>query len=166
MWLLKFNMFQMMWSDTSKKHLSPTVALRQLCLLYMVSGNTGWAKLPIFREKWKWKLLSCVWLFVNPCTVVHGILQARIRTWVAFPFSRKSSQRRDQTQVSCIARGFFTSWATREAQEYWNGRSIPSFQGTHSQVSHRHWNKHQKDQVTYDKMHNSARQKWVLKHDS
>ena len=27
----------------------------------------------------------------------------------------------DQTQVSRIAGGFFTSWATREAQEYWSG---------------------------------------------
>ena len=25
------------------------------------------------------------------------------------------------TQVSCIVGGFFTSWATREAQEYWSG---------------------------------------------
>ena len=33
-----------------------------------------------------------------------------------FPFSRGSSQPRDQTQVSCIAGGFFTSWATREAR--------------------------------------------------
>ena len=39
----------------------------------------------------------------------HGILQARILEWVAFPFSRGSSQPRDQTQVSCIAGGFFTS---------------------------------------------------------
>ena len=46
---------------------------------------------------------------------VHGILQARILEWVAFPFSRGSSQSRDQTQVSLIAGGFFTSWATREA---------------------------------------------------
>ena len=45
---------------------------------------------------------------------VHGILQARIVEWVAFPFSKGSSQPRDQTQVSCIAGGFFTSWATRE----------------------------------------------------
>ena len=34
---------------------------------------------------------------------VHGILQARILEWVAFPFSRGSSQPRDWTQVSCIA---------------------------------------------------------------
>ena len=52
---------------------------------------------------------------------VHGILQARILEWVAFPFSRGSSQPRDQTQVSHIAGGFFTSWATREAQDYWSG---------------------------------------------
>ena len=49
---------------------------------------------------------------------VHGILQARTLEWVAFPFSRESSQPRDWTQVSCIADRFFTSWATWEAQEY------------------------------------------------
>ena len=46
---------------------------------------------------------------------VHGILQAGKLEWVAFPFSRESSQPRDQTQVSHIVGGFFTSWATREA---------------------------------------------------
>ena len=40
---------------------------------------------------------------------VHGILQARILMWVAFPFPRGSSQPRDRTQVSCIAGRFFTS---------------------------------------------------------
>ena len=70
-----------------------------------------------------------------------GILQARIMKWVPMSFSRGSSQPRDRTQVSvwilyslvaspfsrgpswpknwtgisCIAGGFFTSWATREA---------------------------------------------------
>ena len=39
----------------------------------------------------------------------HGILQARKLEWVAFPFSRGSSQPRDQTQVSSVAGGFFTS---------------------------------------------------------
>ena len=52
---------------------------------------------------------------------VHGILQARILEWVAVPFSRESSQSRGWTQVSHIAGGLFTSWATREAQEDWNG---------------------------------------------
>ena len=54
------------------------------------------------------------------CTV-HGILQARSLEWVAFPFSRESSQPRDQTQVSSIVGGFFTRWAKKEAQEYWSG---------------------------------------------
>ena len=40
---------------------------------------------------------------------VHGILWARILEWVTFPFSRGSSQPRDQSQVSQIAGGFFTS---------------------------------------------------------
>ena len=57
---------------------------------------------------------------------VNGILQARILEWVAFPFSRGSSQARDWAQVSSIAGRFFTSWATREAQEYWSGWPIPS----------------------------------------
>ena len=51
---------------------------------------------------------------------VHGILQTRILEWLAFPFSGGSSQPRDWTQVSHIGGGFFTSWATREAQEYWS----------------------------------------------
>ena len=40
---------------------------------------------------------------------VYEILQARILEWVASPFSRESSQPRDQTQVSHIAGEFFTS---------------------------------------------------------
>ena len=46
---------------------------------------------------------------------LHGILWARILEWVAIPFSRGSSQPRDQTQVFCIAGRFFTNWAIREA---------------------------------------------------
>ena len=46
----------------------------------------------------KWKLLRCVRLFA----IVHGILQAGILEWVAFPFSRGYSQPRDWTQVSHI----------------------------------------------------------------
>ena len=37
-------------------------------------------------KKWKWKWLSCVWLFVTPWTItVHGILQARVLEWVVLP---------------------------------------------------------------------------------
>ena len=37
---------------------------------------------------------------------------------VDFPFSRRSSQPRNWTGVSCIAGRFFTNWATREAQPF------------------------------------------------
>ena len=40
---------------------------------------------------------------------VPEIFQARILEWVAVPFSKGSSQSRDQTQVSLIAGGFFTN---------------------------------------------------------
>jgi len=46
---------------------------------------------------------------------VRGILQARVLEWVAFPFSRRSSQPRDPSQVSSIAGRFFTSWAQLQA---------------------------------------------------
>ena len=44
----------------------------------------------------------------QPVSSVHGILQARIPEWVAIPFSRRSFQPRDQTQISCIAGRFLT----------------------------------------------------------
>ena len=69
-------------------------------------------------------VLSCVQLFAVPWTVAHqvpvsmGILQARILEWVAMPSSKRSSQPRDQTQITHTAGIFFTIRATREAQEY------------------------------------------------
>ena len=60
----------------------------------------------------------------NPCLphcrwiLYHLSHQGSPRTleWVAYLFSRGSSRPRNQTEVSCVAGGFFTSWATREAQ--------------------------------------------------
>ena len=43
-----------------------------------------------------------------------SIIQAGILEGVAIPFSRGSSQPRDQIRVSHIADRFFTIWATRE----------------------------------------------------
>ena len=39
----------------------------------------------------------------------------RTLEWVAYPFSSGSSWPRNRTRVSCIAGGFFTNWAIREA---------------------------------------------------
>ena len=41
---------------------------------------------------------------------------------VAYPFSRGSSRPRNWTRVSCIAGGFFTNWAMREA--LWKSRCL------------------------------------------
>ena len=45
----------------------------------------------------------------------------RILEWVAYPFSSRSSQPRNCTGVSCIAGGFFTNWAIREAPSHTAG---------------------------------------------
>ena len=62
-----------------------------------------------------------------PGSSVHGILQERILEWTAIPFSRGSSQPRDQTQVSCIAGRLFTIWAT--------GKSCIAFMATFNSYS-------------------------------
>ena len=56
---------------------------------------------------------------------VHGTLQARILEWVAFPFSKGSSQPRDWTWVSRTADRFFVSWATGKPKN--TGVGGPSF---------------------------------------
>ena len=79
------------------------------CWVPRTPRNLKWSKVKVAQ--------SCLTL-CNPMDyTVHGILQARILEWVAFSFSRGSSQPRDRTQVSCIASWFFTSWATREAKK-------------------------------------------------
>ena len=52
----------------------------------------------------------CEYMDYSPLgSSAHGILQARILEWIAFPFSRGSSQPRDQIRVSHIQGRFFTS---------------------------------------------------------
>ena len=114
--------------------------------------HCGFLLITLLRYGWhkkvvKWKSLSHVQLCSHMNCTFHGSLQARMLEWVAFPFSRGSSQLRDQTQVShkgsqgilewvaypffsrssqprnqtgvsCIAGGFFTNWALREAQSH------------------------------------------------
>ena len=60
-----------------------------------------------------------------PGSSVHGNFpDEKFQEWVAmssFGGGGGSSQSRDGSQVSCIGRGFFILWATREAREYWSG---------------------------------------------
>ena len=69
---------------------------------------------------------SCLTLCDPMDCTVQGILLARILEWVAFPFSRGSSQPRNWTGVSCIAGGFFINWAMKEAPLAQWGCSNPS----------------------------------------
>ena len=54
------------------------------------------------------QLFATLWTVAHQAPLSMGILQARLLEWVAIPFSRGSSQLRDQTQVSQVAGRFFT----------------------------------------------------------
>ena len=82
----------------------------------MVSHWTSWISAHWFLDlsylfiPLKVKVAQSCLTLCNPMDyTAHGVLQAKILEWVAFPFSRGSSQPRDQTQVSCIADGFCLS---------------------------------------------------------
>ena len=85
--------------------------------LYHLPGGTQWRACLVTQ------LCSTLWdpMDCSPSgSSVHGIPQARILEWLAIPFSRGSSRPRDRpcSLVSpALAGGFFTIWATWEAQE-------------------------------------------------
>ena len=67
-------------------------------------------KIDKYKKRKKVKVTqSCPTLCDSMDFTVHGILQARILEWEAFPFSRGSSQPRNRAQVTHIAGRFFTS---------------------------------------------------------
>ena len=89
-----------------------------LLSLKFVHENVLWFSLFLsdLNQFLKWSESRSVVSLCDPMEyTVPGILHGRILEWVAFPFSRGSSQPRDRIQVSHIAGGFFTSWAAREA---------------------------------------------------
>ena len=74
-----------------------------------------WVAFPLSRGSFQPRdnpgLLLCGWILYQ--LSYKG--SPRILERVADPFSSRSSWPRNQTRVSCIARGFFTNWAIREA---------------------------------------------------
>ena len=78
---------------------------------------------------------SHIWLFAIPWTVAHQATLPlefpRQEYWsgLPFPFSKGSSWPRDQTWVSCIARGSFTIWSTKEAPIKWDSNKDMEHQG-------------------------------------
>ena len=91
------------WNNSSPFSLLPTLTT---IIIFSDSMN-----LIILDTLYKWKVKvkvaqSCPTLCDPMDYTVHGILQARVLEWVAFPFSRGSSQPRDRIQFSCIAGRF------------------------------------------------------------
>ena len=85
---------------------------------------------PLNKQDWSLnrevKVTQSCSTLCNPMDcIVLGILQARMLEWVAYPFSSRSSQPRNQTQVSCIAGGSFTSWASGKPG-VWTGQDPKS----------------------------------------
>ena len=62
--------------------------------------------------------------------IVRGILQARILEWIAFLFSRGSSQPRDQTQVSCICRQILYQLSHKGSPRILEWVAYPFFSGS------------------------------------
>ena len=120
-------------------------ATRKACVLELRTSKTK-NKHKLIKYPQRVKVAQSSLTLCNPVDyTLHGIFPARILEWVAFLFSRGSSQPRDWTQedslpaepqrkpkktgffssgsswprnwtgVSCIAGRFFTNWATREA---------------------------------------------------
>ena len=59
-------------------------------------------------------LLHCRWIHYQ----LSHKGSPRILEWIAYFFSSGSSRPRNRTRVSCIAGGFFTNWAVRDALSY------------------------------------------------
>ena len=75
-----------------------------------------------------------------PGSSVHGILQARILECIAIFFSRRSSQPRDRTYVSCIGRRILYHWVTELnlAIPLCNPQSTRGFRAATSNLSFGH----------------------------
>ena len=80
-----------------------------------MSYQNGWGwEIKDFLQL-KWKSLSRVGLFATPWTIQSMESPGQNTGVGSHSFLQGIFQPRDRTQVSCIAGGFFTSWATREA---------------------------------------------------
>ena len=103
--------------------LSALLQMRQWRL--QMPGVTKKAGSSIQLNEWVKVAQSCPTLCDPMDYTDHGILQARILEWVAFPFSSGSSWPRTRTYVSHIAGRFFTNWAIREALVFsWYGIKV------------------------------------------
>ena len=123
-WLLMFSTFPMLtdhfniWSLKKKKNHWPAKKKKSY-LLFIPDKSMDFIQ-------WVLCAQACptLWLCSLPGFSVHGIFQARILQWVTISSSRGSSWPRDQTWVSCIAGGSFTTSVTWEATIPWDQKAI------------------------------------------
>ena len=78
-------------------------------MTHMLSCLTAWESSGCKRAQFVSKSVRPYGLYVacQARSSVYGILLARLLEWVAISYSRRSSQPRDQTLVSCTAGEFF-----------------------------------------------------------
>ena len=121
-WSTHQNINQMCFLFKKRIILWMKVKVAQSCLTlcnpmdYTVHGNslgqnTGVSSLSLLQgifltQELNQGLLHCGWILYQ----LSHKGSPRILKWVAHPFSSGSSSPRNQTGVSCIAGGFFTSW--------------------------------------------------------
>ena len=121
------------WFVLSEYSLPPSVIIIALHFFHELCSWFPFFSFELFKvtpppPRWTPELSKCLKVLVTvmsdflqphrlypPGSSVYGMLQASIMEWVAMLSSRGSSQPRDRTWVSCIAGGFFTIWAMREA---------------------------------------------------
>ena len=91
--------------------------------------------------------------------IVHGILQARILEWVAFPFFRGASQPRDRTQVSRMKQINVLKMFMCNRGEWSAGRAI--FNGEGSSKEHRPSERGRKEKANSPGRGHSVQRPWV-----
>ena len=105
------------WNELKVAQLCPTLCNTMEYSPWNSPGqNTGMGSLSLLQGIFPIQgsnpgLSHCRWILYH----LSHRRNPRILEWVAYPFSSRSSQPRSQTGVSCIAGGFFTKWAIREA---------------------------------------------------
>ena len=111
--------------NTFLQGIFPTEGLNPclLCLLHWQAGSLPLA--PPVKVKFA---QSCSTHCDPTDCIVAGILQARILKWVAFPFSRGSSQPRDRTQVSPHCRWIFYQLSHKGSPKNTGVGSLPLLQ--------------------------------------
>ena len=86
---------------------------------YWSGSNTGVGSLSLLQRIFPTQGLNpglphCRWILYQ----LRHKRNSRILEWLAYPFSSGSSWPRIWIRVFCIADGFLTSWATREAHNH------------------------------------------------